>query len=37
MNLLYIETSVINFVQEQVLESLINAASCMDDIFESQV
>merc|ERR1711963_974491 len=23
--------------QEQVLESLINAASCMDDIFENQV
>jgi len=32
-----VDTSYLNNTQEQVLESLINAASCMDDIFESQV
>jgi len=32
-----VDTSYLNNTQEQVLESLINAAGCMDDIFESQV
>jgi len=32
-----VDTSYLNNTQEQVLESLINAASCMDDVFESQV